>query len=209
MKDLVLVGASGLAREVMAMQQSGYRVVGVLDDDPDLYGHPIGAAEVLGGIDMAAELPGSLAVCVGSGAARRSIVGRLASLGVGSERYATLVDDSARLSANSIVGGGTIILAGTVLTADVLVGRHVVLMPNCTLTHDDIVDDFATFAAGVAVGGVARIGEAAYLGMNASVRQKVSIGAGATIGMGAVVLTDVPEGQIWAGVPARELGVRL
>lgn len=191
------------------MQQSGHRVIGVLDDDPGLRGHPIGGAEVLGAIDLATELPGSIAVCVGSGSARRSIVSRLAALGVGPDRFTTLVDESARVSGNSHIGRGTIILASSVLTADVLVGRHVVIMPNCTLTHDDIVDDFATLAAGVAVGGVARIGEAAYLGMNASVRQKVSVGAGATVGMGAVVLTDVPEGQIWAGVPARELGVRL
>ena len=150
-----------------------------------------------------------IVVCVGSGAARRSIVGRLASLGVGGERYATWWTTRARALDEQPVGPGTIILAGSVLTADVVMGRHVVVMPNCTLTHDDIVDDYVTFAAGVAVGGVARIGEAAYLGMNASVRQKVSIGAGATIGMGAVVLTDVPEGQTWAGVPARELGVRL
>ncbi|HEY2557522.1 MAG TPA: acetyltransferase, partial [Diaminobutyricibacter sp.] len=117
MRDLILVGASGLAREVMAMQQSAYRVIGVLDDDAGLHGHPIGGVDVLGGIDLAADLPGSIVVCVGSGAARRSIVGRLASLGVGGERYATLVDDSARLSANSLVGPGTIILAGSVLTA--------------------------------------------------------------------------------------------
>ncbi|CAM5403220.1 NeuD/PglB/VioB family sugar acetyltransferase [Leifsonia shinshuensis] len=209
MRDLVLIGASGLAREVMAMRQPGMRVIGVLDDDPGLHGHSIGGVEILGGLELAAQLPGALAVCVGGGAGRRAIVQRLTALGVGPERYATLVDDGARLSENSLVGAGTIILAGTVLTADVIVGRHVVVMPNCTLTHDDIVDDYATLAAGVAVGGVVRVGEAAYLGMNSSIRQRVSVGAGATIGMGAVVLTDVPAGQTWAGVPARELGVRL
>lgn len=209
MTDVILIAASGLAREVIAMEQSGHRVVGVLDDDATLHGQSVGGVEVLGGIELAARLPGRFAVCVGAGAGRRMIVGRLAGLGIGDDRFATLVDASARIGAGSGLGPGTIVLAGCVLTADVLVGRHVVLMPHCTLTHDDIVDDFATFAAGVAVGGVARIGEAAYLGMNSSVRQRVSIGADATIGMGAVVLADVPDGQIWAGVPARELGVRL
>ncbi|MDN4612896.1 NeuD/PglB/VioB family sugar acetyltransferase [Leifsonia sp. F6_8S_P_1B] len=209
MTDVILIAASGLAREVIAMDQSGHRVVGVLDDDTTLHGQSVGGVEVLGGIELAARLPGRFAVCVGAGAGRRMIVGRLAALGIGDDRFATLVDTSARIGAGSALGPGTIVLAGCVLTADVLVGRHVVLMPHCTLTHDDIVDDFATFAAGVAVGGVARIGEAAYLGMNSSVRQRVSIGADATIGMGAVVLADVPDGQIWAGVPAKELGVRL
>jgi sugar O-acyltransferase (sialic acid O-acetyltransferase NeuD family) len=209
MRDLILIAASGLAREVLAMRQSQFRIIGVLDDDPTLHGTEIGGVQVLGGVDLAAQQPGSLLVCVGAGSGRRRVVDRLTQLGIGSERFATLVDETVALSDNSFIGDGSVILAGTVLTADVIVGRHVVVMPNCTLTHDDIVDDFATLAAGVAVGGVVRIGAEAYLGMNASIRQRVSVGAGATVGMGAVVLEDVPSGQVWAGVPAKELGVRL
>jgi sugar O-acyltransferase (sialic acid O-acetyltransferase NeuD family) len=209
MRDLILIAASGLAREVLAMRQSQFRIIGVLDDDPTLHGTEIGGVQVLGGIELAAQQPGSFLVCVGAGSGRRRVVDRLTQLGIGSERFATLVDETVALSNNSFIGDGSVILAGTVLTADVIVGRHVVVMPNCTLTHDDIVDDFATLAAGVAVGGVVRIGAAAYVGMNASIRQRVSVGAGATVGMGAVVLEDVPSGQVWAGVPAKELGVRL
>ena len=79
-------------------------------------------------------------------------------------------------------------------------------MPNCTITHDDVIGDFATLAAGVALGGSVRIGAGAYLGMNASVRQGLAIGADSTVGMGSVVLADVPERQTWAGVPAQQLG---
>ena len=209
MKDLILIAASGLAREVLAMRQSEFRVVGVVDDDQTLHGSALGDAEIFGCIDRVVHLSASLLVCVGAGKGRRGIVERLAAHGVGPDRYATLADDSVHLPARSVVGHGTVILAGSVLTTDVMVGDHVVIMPNCTLTHDDIVDDFATLAAGVAVGGVVRIGEAAYLGMNSSIRQRVSVGAGATVGMGAAVLGDIPAGQTWAGVPARALGVRL
>ena len=87
-----------------------------------------------------------------------------------------------------------------------IVGAHVVAMPNVVITHDCRVDDFATFAAGVALGGGVRVGRAAYLGMNSSVLPGRSIGAGATVGMGAVVLHDVPDHETWAGVPAHRLG---
>ena len=110
------------------------------------------------------------------------------------------------MGATSEVGRGSILLDGVVVTADASVGSHVVVMPNCTITHDDVQGDFSTLAAGVALGGSVRIRKAAYIGMNASVRQGLTVGKGATVGMGSVVLGDVPDGQTWAGVPARQLG---
>jgi acyl-[acyl carrier protein]--UDP-N-acetylglucosamine O-acyltransferase len=103
------------------------------------------------------------------------------------------------------VGAGTVLLAGTVLTADVLLGRHVVCMPHVTLTHDNTVDDGATLCASATLGGWVHVGSRAYLGMACSVRERVRIGADATVGMGAVVLTDVPAGQTWVGLPAAAL----
>lgn len=205
MSELVLLGAGGLAREVIAADAPGHSIVGVLDDDPALHGGSIGGVRVLGGLAHAVEYDADLLICVGPGVARRSIALRLAALGVSPDRYATLVDAAVRVPESCRVGAGSILLAGVVLTADVTIGRHVVAMPHVTFTHDDLVADFATFAAGATLGGGVRIGEAAYLGMNASVRQHQTVGAGSVIGMGAVVVSDVPAEETWAGVPARPL----
>ncbi len=43
------------------------------------------------------------------------------------------------------------------------------------------------------------------IGAAASILPGVTIGEGAIIGAGAVVTKDVPEGETWAGVPARRL----
>ena len=95
--------------------------------------------------------------------------------------------------------------AQTVLTADVHIGRHVVVMPHVTLTHDNRIEDFATLCAQVVLGGSVHVGEAAYLGMGSSVREGIAIGTEATLGMGAVLLEDLPAGATWAGCPARPL----
>jgi sugar O-acyltransferase (sialic acid O-acetyltransferase NeuD family) len=204
-EQILLVGASGLAREVIATGIGG--VMGIVDDNPALHGTEMAGVPVLGSIDAAADSGASLLVCVGPSASRRRIVRRLMAAGVGEDRFATYVAQSARVGRTSTVAVGSILLDNVVVTADARIGRHVVVMPNCTITHDDELEDFVTLAAGVALGGAVRVGEAAYIGMNAAVRQGLRIGAGSTVGMGAAVIADVPEEEVWVGVPARELGI--
>lgn len=206
MADLILIAASGLACEVLAtVRDSGqFDVVGILDDDPGRAGTTMDGSHILGPVSDALNYPDAkVVVCVGAGSGRAGIVARLAGLGFPDRRYATVVDASVRLPEGCRIGLGNILLGHVTLTADVTIGNHVVAMPGVTLTHDDAVEDFATFAAGVSLGGGVRVGRAAYLGMNSCVRERTTIGAGATVGMGAAVLADVPAGETWVGVPAR------
>jgi len=202
---ILLVGASGLAREVLAAGISG--VIGILDDNVDLHETEVAGVPVLGPVALGVRRDEQLLVCVGPSVQRRNIVRRYEKFGVHPSRYATYAARSARIGRSSDIGPGSIVLDGVVVTADARLGAHVVAMPNCTITHDDRVDDFTTLAAGVALGGSVHVREAAYIGMNAAVRQRVTVGAESTVGMGAVVLCDVPEGQTWAGVPARPLEI--
>ncbi|WP_448631428.1 acetyltransferase [Cellulomonas soli] len=208
---LLLVAASGLAREVLACLRTHAiaPVLGFLDDDPARHGTLVDGVPVLGPLEAVRQYPHTeVLVCAGSGAARERIVERLADLDVGPLRYATLVHPGVEVPAGCEVGAGSIVLAGVVLTADVTIGEHVVVMPHVTLTHDCVLQDYSTVCAGVALGGSVVVGHGAYVGMNASVRQDVHVGAYATLGMGAVLLTDQPERETWMGVPARARGAR-
>lgn len=203
---IILVAAGGLARETAeAARAAGLPVAGCVDDNPDLWGTLLeGGLEVLGGLDLiVSQVDSGVVICAGKGATRAVLAQRLSGLGVPDERFATVVHPSVSVPASCRVGAGSILLAGVVLTASVRVGRHVVAMPHVTLTHDDVVDDFATLCAGVTLGGHVKVSGAAYLGMSSSVREKVTVGAGATLGMGAVLTRDLPPGQTWLGVPAR------
>jgi len=208
MTGLLLVGASGLAREATAvavmLQHDG--PVNIVDDNPATWGTLHGLTPVLGSVDLVAEVVDfEVLLALGAGRHRRRVAVRLDMLGVDPARYTSLVHPRVVLPGSCHIGTGAIVLDGVVLTADVEVGDHVVLMPHVTLTHGCTVSDYATVCAGVSLGGDVLVGEAAYIGMNASVRQGVHIGPGATVGMGAVVLDDVPAGETWVGVPARPI----
>lgn len=212
MRDLLIVGAGGFARETAAAALAGdragplWRVLGFVDDDPAVHGTRRVGLPVLGGLDVLAEHPhAAVVVCAGNPRDYASRLRLTRRLGLPGDRYATVRHPAAEVGAGCAVGPGCVLLAGAVLTADVTVGAHVAVMPQAVLTHDDRVGDFATLASGVRLGGGATVGRGAYVGAGALLREGVTVGAWSLVGMGSVVLGDVPPGEVWAGVPARRL----
>ncbi|MET9088795.1 acetyltransferase [Streptomyces sp. NPDC004237] len=208
MTGLVIVGAGGFARETaQAVADAGeFKLLGHLDDNPALHGTDVDGVPVLGGCDLVHELTGArVVICVGNPrdyAARARLVRRLA---LPADRYATVIHPTASVSATSEVGPGTVLLAHCALTAAVRVGAHVAVMPQVVLTHDDVVEDFATLTSGVRLGGGVRLERGAYVGSGALVREGTTVGAWSLVGMGSAVLGDIPPGEVWVGSPARRL----
>lgn len=207
---LLLLGAGGFARETLELVRAinrrspTWEVLGFLDDDPARHGTEVLGVSILGPSALAHSHPDALLVaCVASPSDPMRRLKLVSQLGVGRERYATLAHPTAAIPESATIGPGSVVHAGTVLTADVRIGAHVAVMPSVVLTHDDVVGDGATFAAGVRLGGDVTIEQGAYIGAGALVREKVVIGAGAIVGMGAVVTRPVPAGEVWIGVPAK------
>jgi sugar O-acyltransferase (sialic acid O-acetyltransferase NeuD family) len=210
-RPVLIIGAGGFGRETAALLETlrtdgEFEGAGFADDSPELRDRTIAGLPVLGAVDIARERE-DLGVVVtvgnpGSYDAKRSIVERLA---LDPDRYVTLIHPTASIGSDVAVAEGTIVLAGCVVTHAVTIGRHVALMPNVVLTHDDEIGDFAILGAGAKLGGGVKIGAGAYIGSGASVRESTVIGEGAMVGMGAVVVTDVPPEEIWVGVPASRL----
>ena len=211
MTPLLIVGAGGFGQETAAAvhrvnaARPQWDLLGFLDDEPALRGREFEGARVLGGVDdgIAAHPTARVVVCTGRPQnyfSRYSIVRRL---GLPPERYATIVHPAASLATTVLIGHGSVVLAGSVATAQCRIGNHVAVMPLVAITHDDDIGDFATLASGVRLGGGVRVGPGAYVGAGALVREALTVGAWSLVAMGAVVTRPIPRAELWAGVPAR------
>jgi len=86
--------------------------------------------------------------------------------------------------------------------SDTMIGAHSYII---TENHDVSRRDIPYARQGY-IGADVVIGTNVWLGCHVTVLPGVKIGSHAVIGAGAVVTKSVPEGETWAGVPARRLG---
>jgi sugar O-acyltransferase (sialic acid O-acetyltransferase NeuD family) len=122
--------------------------------------------------------------------------------------FVSLVSPDHRKYDENSIGEGHILCANTMLTSNVVVGRHFHLNIYSYVAHDSVIGDFVTFGPGVRCNGRVHIEDYAYIGTNAAFKQGVEgkplrVGKGAFVGMGAVVTKDVPPGVTVVGNPAR------
>lgn len=215
MKKLMIFGTGGFAREVHQLVEDINAVapqwdcVGFLDSDASRHGTLLHGLPILGGFErLAAEAGGdvSLAVGIGNPAVRRKIVTRIeASHAV---RFATLVHPRAWVGNRIEMGQGSIVCAGTLLTTDIRIGRHVIINIGSTVGHDADIGDFVTIAPTVNVSGSVTIGEGVDLGTGSTVIQGKQIGAWSIVGAGSVVVKDVEPDVTAVGSPARAIKSR-
>lgn len=98
--------------------------------------------------------------------------------------------------ATNVHFGSNILMASRVC----FVGKkdHVVDIPGQTIWNGECGNH-----------GVTTIGDDVWLGHNVTIVGPVNIGAGSVVAAGAVVTHDIPECEIWGGVPAHKIKNRF
>ena len=213
MRSIVIVGAGGHGKVVadIVERQGRYSIAGWVDSGREPGERHCGYA-VLGPVedlpDLAARYPvaGAL-LALGDNGARRAMAERLARE-VPDLAFVTAVHPSAAVGKGARLGQGTVVMAQAVVNSDAVVGAHCILNTASSLDHDCRMDDFASLAPGVAVGGDASIGTCAAVSIGATVLHGVSVGAHTVVGAGAVVIRDLPGHCVAYGVPARMVRTR-
>ncbi|MFC7670162.1 acetyltransferase [Hymenobacter humi] len=159
---LAIFGAGGLGREVLLLLRQlnathpTWEVRGFYDDQapatPTVAGLPyLGTSADL---NATAE-PLAVAVAVGSPAGRAAVVSRLTS---GQLSFPALVHPGVALAPHQriVLGEGSIVQQGCILTCDITLGRFVLLNLGCTVGHDAVLGDFASLMPHANVSGAAQ-----------------------------------------------------
>lgn len=217
MRRIAVYGGGGFAREVAWLVEScgrvgneKFEVVCFIDDDQNLHGTKLNGVSVYSLSDAAKLYPDAEVISgIGSPTAREVVMTNAQLAGF---RCATIIHPSVEYSTTwNSIGEGTVICAGSILTVNIGLGKHVQINLDCTIGHDAILGDYTTLAPGVHVSGWVHMGKRVYVGTGANIingtqDQPIIIADDVTIGAGACVTKSVEESGITVvGVPARPL----
>lgn len=205
---LAIFGAGGHGREIAWLAtMAGWKTADLLFvvDNPAWVTGPVNGIHVLSLGDLCTDgIRTGFVVALGDSRHRESAATLCMNAGL---EPVMLQAPDVLLSDSVQAGEGSVICAGSILTTNIRLGRHVHINIGCTVSHDAWIDDFATLSPGVRISGHVQIGKHAFLGtgavvINGSKQQPLVIGAGAVVAAGACVTKSVPPGALVAGVPA-------
>jgi sugar O-acyltransferase (sialic acid O-acetyltransferase NeuD family) len=213
MKQVVIIGAGGHAREVADILRDRSNQVGDLKPIGFVVEHNAPASlnydlPILGDWSWfnGTNVSDFTVICaVGEPSLRKRLVERVSETGL---TFAKAISPRAQIAPRVEIGDGVMIFPYTVISTNVSIGDHSIVNSGATISHDSKVGRFTTISPGVHVAGNVHIEEGCYLGIGANIIQRVNVKPWTVIGAGATVIHDLPEAVTAVGVPARPIKTR-
>jgi sugar O-acyltransferase (sialic acid O-acetyltransferase NeuD family) len=209
MDRIAIVGSGGFAREILTLindinkQSKKYEVVGFVGPDMNqsIHGFPVIGTDAE--INKTTE-PISLVLAVGEPNLKEKIKSKYTNPLV---TFPTLIHPSVIIgdSESVRIGHGCIICAGCILTTDIALHDFVTLNLQCTVGHDTVINDYASFMPSVNISGEVVVGKGVYVGTGAKIINRLEIGENTIVGAGAVVAKSLPANCTVVGVPAKPI----
>lgn len=136
-------------------------------------------------------------IALGNNAVREKVANSLATT------FTILVHPKATISKHSILGEGTVVMAGATVNAATVVGKHCIINTNASIDHDCTLGDYVHISPNATLCGTVTVAHGTHIGAGATVIPNISIGNNCVVGAGSVVIRNVPDNCVVVGNPAR------
>ncbi|APF17779.1 sugar O-acyltransferase, sialic acid O-acetyltransferase NeuD family [Caldithrix abyssi DSM 13497] len=215
MKDIVIIGAGGLAREIKFLINQinefspTYNFLGYLISDLNKITKNDSASEILGDFTWFENNNKNIAAAVGIGTpyyrllVANEIKSKFPHVDFPSLIHPNVIYDKASCSFEE----GSIVCASSVFTVNIQVKEFALINLNCTIGHEAYIGKGSVINPTVNISGGVKIEKGVLVGTGAQILQYLTIGENATIGAGACVTKDVLPNTTVVGIPAKPLNL--
>ena len=208
MRNLIIIGASGFAREIYDLAITCYgndpdfKIKGFLSDSPSDI-QEMGYPPVLAKIDEYIIEPGDVFFCgIGKVQDRKKTVEIIRDKG---GVFINLIHPTANISPSVKLGIGVGIKSFCVISSDVTIGNFSFLQSSVIMGHDVQIGKYCQVNSFAFFAGYSKVCELGTINAGAKIIQNIVVEEEAVVGIGSVVLKKVRKGTTVFGVPAKEL----
>jgi sugar O-acyltransferase (sialic acid O-acetyltransferase NeuD family) len=212
MKNIAIIGASGLGRELWTLINAindvelTYNVLGFYDDSFVNEYEVIAGVNCLGTItDLMNDLPDG--TCITFGMANRDIVDRVYNLLSRKRnfRYPNLIHPRVSIEYGSVLGIGNVIATSTLISCEVKIGDFNFFNSMCAVGHDTVIGNFNCFMPRAQISGDVSIGNFNNFSMGTSIVQGKKMGDRNTILAYSLLTKSIKNDRKYFGIPAKRL----
>ena len=202
-QNCIIIGAGTYGQVYAEYLKDSYNVIAFYDDDVDLHNSKVNGIKVAGKVIDALSLPKSTAIFVpiGNNPIRVKLLKKFEENGFEIPFYIhpqTIIHPSVK------IGKAVYILPGTNIMPLSVIGDYSMISMGVNIAHHTVIEEACFFSQGSNIGASILLETLAYVGISATLMTGLkTIGRNSLIGAGAVVIKDVPENAVMAGVPAK------
>ncbi len=208
-KDILLIGGGGHCSSVIDVieQEGSYQVKGILDIAEKVGQQRMGY-DIIGTEDDLPKLLKDTPHClitigqVGSAQLRSRLYHQLKAAGA---QLPVIVSPTAYVSPHARLGEGTVVMHQACVNAGAVIGVNNIINSRALVEHEARTGAHCHLSTAAILNGACALGDEVLIGSCSALRQQVKIADGILVGMGSVVLEDLSEPGIYAGVPARKI----
>lgn len=203
-KKLVIIGASGQGKVVadIASKLQKYEEIVFLDDNANA--KQCLSFPVIGKCSDAKYYikKADFFVAIGNVEIRKKVTEELETLGA---TIPVLIHPNAVISEWVTIGMGTVVMAGSVVNPNSIIGKGCIINTCSSVDHDCCLGDFVHVAVGAHIAGTVRIEDNTFIGAGVTIKNNVNICGDCIIGAGALVVKNIEETGTYVGIPAKKI----
>lgn len=210
MKDIIVYGSGGMAREVVELIEDinratpEWNILGYIDDTKGESDELVHGYRILGTSGWLENVkhPVYTVLAVSNPEAKEIIYQKIRHYPL---LFPILIHPSARVAQSAVIGEGSVIGIDCIVSVNVHIGRHVFLNMRTVVGHDAVIRDFSSCLVNCIVAGNVTVGEKTLIGSGSIIMEKRDIGNHVRIGMGSIVSFDVEDHHVVMSRPSKSM----
>ena len=209
MKKIVVFGSGSHAKVVFyeILKIKKFKIIGFIDEKLSkgkiIIKCPEGAFRCIGKISEVINKKNNFSgiIAIANNFIREQVYNKITSLNK-KFKFEKIISKNAIINSNVKIGHGSVVIGGSIINPDTVIGDHCLINTSASIDHDNILENFSSVGPGVITGGSVIIKKSSFIGIGSVIKNNITIDKNTLVGGNSFVNKNCKKDSIYYGSPA-------